>query len=130
MDIHKNKTTEEVKDYKDYQEISESDSEIYEFLDLHLEKEKIDSFSLGFSKLIIRKIDAKQQRSFNIKIYCCAIFLGLIGVPMLINLLDSEFTLMIFSTVLKYKLTFAFTIIGVILIQFVGKLRTYGKDII
>lgn len=129
MDILKNKITEELKENNDYQKISESDSEVYDLLDRHLQKENTDSFSLGFSNNIIRNIEAKQQRSFNIKIYSCAIFLGLMGIPLLINLFDSAFPLIIFSTVLKYKLTFAFIIICVILIQFGGKLLTYGKDI-
>jgi len=96
---------------------------------MNLVKDNTDSFSLGFSKNIIRKVEAKQQRRFNIKIYSLACFLVLMSIPLFINLLDSEFILTIFSTFLKYKLTSAFIIIAVILIQYGGQSLTYKKDI-
>lgn len=129
MDILRNKIIEELKGNNNYQEISEVDKDIYDFLDGNLEKKNTDSFSLGFSKNIIREIEVKQRRWFNIKIYSLAVLLGLMGIPLFINLLDSEFILMVFSTFQKYKLTSAFIIIAVVLVQFGGKLISYSKDI-
>lgn len=129
MDIPRNKTTEDLKENSNYQEMTETDSKIYDFLDSKLEKEDTDGFSLGFSRNIFRKIEAKQQRRFNVKIYGLISILVVMSIPLFINLLDSEFILMIFSTFLKYKLTSAFIIIAVILIQFGGKLLSYRKDI-
>ncbi|MDH6252370.1 hypothetical protein M2347_002097 [Chryseobacterium sp. H1D6B] len=127
MDIPRKKIIEEQKENNN--EISGLDSQVYDFLDSNLEKENTDSFSLGFSKNIIRKIEAKQQRRFNVKIYGLISILVVMSIPLFINLLDSEFILMIFSTFIKYKLTSAFIIIAVILIQFGGKSLSYKKDI-
>lgn len=129
MDIHRNKIIEELKGNNNYQEILEVDKDIYDFLDGNLEKKNTDSFSLGFSKNIIREIEVKQQRRLNIKMYALISILVLISIPLFINLLDSEFILMIFSTFQKYKLTSAFIIIAVALVQFCGKLISYSKDI-
>lgn len=129
MDIPRNKTTEDLKENSNYQEMTETDSKIYDFLDSKLEKEDTDGFSLGFSRNIFRKIEAKQQRRFNVKIYGLISILLVMSIPLFINLLDSEFILMIFSTFLKYKLTSAFIIIAVILIQFGGKLINSKIDI-
>lgn len=129
MDTPRKKITEELKGNNNYQEISEVDKDIYDFLDGNLEKKNTDSFSLGFSKNIIREIEVKQRRLFNVKIYSLAVLLGLMGIPLLINLIDSEFILMIFSTFQKYKLTSAFIIVAVTLVQFGGKLLSYRKDI-
>lgn len=129
MDTPRKNSIEEQKENNNYQEMSESDSEVYDFLDSNLEKENTDSFSLGFSKNIIREIEAKQQRGFNVKIYGLISILGVMSILLFINLLDSEFILMIFSTFLNYKLTSAFIIIAVILIQSGGKSLSYRKDI-
>lgn len=127
MDTHRNKIIEGQKE--SYNEISGLDSQVYDFLDSNLEKENTDGFSLGFPKNIIRKIEAKQQRRFNVKIYSLIFILVLLSIPFFITFLNKEFSLMILSTFLKYKLTSAFIIIAVILIQFGGKLLSYRKDI-
>jgi hypothetical protein len=129
MDTHRNKNTEDLKENNSYQEMSETDSKIYDFLDSKLEKEINNSFSLGFSKNIIRKIEAKQQRRFTIKIYCLISILLLMGIPLFISFLSTEFILMLFAVFLQNKFISVFLLVGVILIQSGGKLINLRKDI-
>lgn len=129
MDTHRNNIIKGQKESYNDQAISETDSKIYDFLDNNLEKEDTNSFSLGFSKSLIRKIEAKQQRRFNVKIYGLISILVVMSIPLFINLLDSEFILMIFSTFIKYKFVFCFLIIAVVLIQFGEKLINSKIDI-
>jgi hypothetical protein len=129
MDTHRNKNTEDLKEYNSYQEMSETDSKIYDFLDSKLEKEINDSFSLGFSRNIIRKIEAKQQRRFTIKIYCLISILLLMGIPLFISFLSTKFISMLFAVFLQNKFISIFLLVGVILIQSGGKLINLRKDI-
>ncbi|KFF02767.1 hypothetical protein [Chryseobacterium luteum] len=122
MDIPRKKNIEDLEENNSFQEI-------YDFLDSHLEKENSDGFSLGFSKNIIRKIEAKQQRRFNVKIYILISILMLMSIPMFVSFISSDFILMLFSVVSKYKFTFAFFIIAVILIQLGEKMINSRKDI-
>ncbi|WP_379963070.1 hypothetical protein [Epilithonimonas sp. UC225_85] len=128
MDTHRKRIIENQKENKNNQDISQPDSEIYDFLDSNLEKESVDSFSLGFSTNIVRKIEAKQQRRFNIKIYGLVSILALINIPLFIGLFNKEFILMLFLVLLQHKFTFAFFIIAFVLIQFGEKLITPKKD--
>ena len=128
MDIHRKKNIDDLKENNIYQEMSETDSKIYDLLDSHLEKEKTGSFSLGFSKNIIRKIEAKQQRRLNIKIYCLISFLVLMSIPLFISFLNTEFISMLFSTFLQNKFVFAFLLLGVILVQFGERLINLKTD--
>jgi len=130
MDIPNNKITEELRNNNDYLKTSEDDSQVYDYLDRHLEKVGTNSFSLEFSKNVLQIIEIKQQRLFKTKIYSCAIFFGLLAVSLLSFLLDSEFFMIISSTFLKYKFTAIFVILVVFSIQFGGKLMTHNKDII
>ena len=129
MDTHRKRIIENQKENKNNQDISQPDSEIYDFLDSNLEKESVDGFSLGFSSNIIRKIEAKQQRRFNVKIYGLISILALMSIPLFISFLNKDFILMLFSVLLKHKFTFAFLIIAVILIQFGEKLINPKKDL-
>jgi len=128
MDTHRKNSIEDQKENNSYQEISESDSEFYNFLNSNLEKENTDSFSLGFSKNIIRKIEAKQQRKLNLKIYSLISILLLISIPLFISFLNTEFISLLFTVFLQYKFVFAFLIFGVILIQFSERLIYIKKD--
>lgn len=128
MDTHRKNSIEDHKENNNYQEISESDSEFYNFLNSNLEKENTDSFSLGFSKNIIRKIEAKQQRKLNLKIYSLISILLLISIPLFISFLNTEFISLLFTVFLQYKFVFAFLIFGVILIQFSERLIYIKKD--
>nr|WP_314498484.1 hypothetical protein [uncultured Chryseobacterium sp.] len=112
-----------------YMESSKSDSELYDLLDSLLEKENTDCFSLGFSKNIIRKIEAKKQRGFNLKIYILISILAVVSIPLFVSFLNTEFISILFSVLLKYKFIFIFLVIMVILIQFGEKLLNPGKDI-
>jgi hypothetical protein len=129
MDTPRKKIIEDLKENNSFQEISETDSKIYDFLDSNLEKENADSFSLGFSKNIIRKIEAKQQRRFNLKIYSLVSFLVLISIPLFISFLSTEFISMLFAVFLQNKFIIVFLLVGVILIQLGGKLINLRKDI-
>lgn len=129
MGTHRKTIIENQKENKIAQDNSGPDSEIYDFLDSNLEKEGVDGFSLGFSRNIIRKIEAKQQRRFNVKIYGLISILALMSIPLFISFLNKDFILMLFSVLLKHKFTFAFLIIAVILIQFGEKLINPKKDL-
>jgi len=128
MDTPRKNSAEEQKANNNYQETSESDSEVYNFLDNYLEKENTDSFSLGFSKNIIREIEAKQQCRFNIKIYGLIFMLSLISIPLFISFISNELISMILTVFLQYKFIFAFFICGVILIQFSERLIYINRD--
>lgn len=129
MDIPRKKITGDLEKNNRLQEMSENDSKIYDLLDSHLEKENTDGFSLGFSKNIVRKIEAKQQRRFNLKIYGFISMLLLVSVPLFVSFLNTEFISMLCSVLLKHKLMFSFLIIAVILIQLGEKLINSKKDI-
>lgn len=129
MDIPRKKITGDLEKNNRFQEMSENDSKIYDLLDSHLEKENTDGFSLGFSKNIVRKIEAKQQRRFNLKIYGFISMLLLVSVPLFVSFLNTEFISMLCSVLLKHKLMFSFLIIAVILIQLGEKLINSKKDI-
>lgn len=129
MDIPKKRITEDVKESNNDQAISETDSKIYDFLDKHLEEANTDSFSLGFAKKIIQKIESKQQRQLNIKIYGLISVLLLISIPLFISFLNTEFILMLSSVLLRHKFIFCFLISVVILIQFGEKLINHKKDV-
>lgn len=128
MDTHRKNSIEDHKENNNYQEISESDSEFYNFLNSNLEKENADSFSLGFSKNIIRKIEAKQQRKLNLKVFSLILILLLISIPLFISFLNTEFISMLFTVFLQYKFVFSFLIFAVILIQFSERLIYIKKD--
>lgn len=129
MDTHRKKNIEDLKENNSYQDMSEADSKIYDFLDSHLEKENADGFSLGFSKNIIRKIEARQQRWFNIKIYSLISILVLMSVPLFIRFFSTDIVLLMTLVLLKYKFVFSFLIIAVVSIQFGEKLIGSKKDI-
>jgi hypothetical protein len=129
MGIPRKKIIEDLEKNNSFKEISEKDSKIYDLLDSHLEKENSDGFSLGFSKNTVRKIEAKQQRRFNLKIYGLISMLLLVSVPLFLSFLNTEFISMIFSVLLKHKFMFSFLIIAVILIQLCEKLINPKKDI-
>lgn len=122
MDIPRKKNIEDLEENNSFQEI-------YDFLDSNLEKENSDGFSLGFSKNIIRKIEVKQQRRFNVKIYCLVSFWVLVSIPLFISFLNTEFISMLFSVFLQNKFIVAFLLFGVILVQFGERLIRFKKDI-
>ena len=128
MDTHRKNSTEGQKEHNSYQEISKADQEIYDFLDRNFEKENTDGFSLGFSTNIIRKIESKQQRQLNIKIYGLIFVLSLISIPLFISFISNELISMILTVFLQYKFIFAFFICGVILIQFSERLIYINRD--
>jgi NADH:ubiquinone oxidoreductase subunit 2 (subunit N) len=120
MAINKNKIIEDLEENNE--SISAKDVNLYGLLYQGLEKKDMDGFSLGFSKNIIRKIEAKQQRRFNIKMYCLAFVLLLVGIPLFIGFLNKDLILLLVSTFLKYKFVIIFLLISVILIQFGDKI--------
>ena len=129
MDTPRKKITGDLEKNNRLQEMSENDSKIYDLMDSHLEKENADGFSLGFSKNIVRKIEAKQKRRFNLKIYILISLLLLVSVPLFLSFLNTEFISMLCSVLLKHKLMFSFLIIAVILIQLGEKFINSKKDI-
>lgn len=129
MDTPRKKITGDLEKNNRFHEMSENDSKIYDLMDSHLEKENADGFSLGFSKNIVRKIEAKQQRRFNLKIYILISLLLLVSVPLFLSFLNTEFISMLCSVLLKHKLMFSFLIIAVILIQLGEKFINSKKDI-
>lgn len=129
MDTPRKKITSDQEQNNSYCKISGSDSELYDFVDSNLKKENVDGFSLGFPKNIIRKIEAKQQRRFNQKIYCLISILVLMCIPFFLSFLTTEFIAVLFSLVLKYKFVFTFLIIIVISIQYGEKFINAKKDL-
>lgn len=127
MDIPKKKITKHLKENNSYKEMSETESATYRILDSHLENENADGFSLGFSKNIVRKIEAKQQRRFSLKIYGLISMLLLLSVPLFLSFLNTEFISMLCLVFLKHKFMFSFLIIAVILIQLGEKLINSKK---
>jgi len=128
MDTPRKKIIADQKENNSYQEISEADQEIYDFLDMNFVKDNTDSFSSGFSNNIIRKIESKQQRKFNLKIYALISILLLISIPLFMSFLNNDLFSMISTVVKQNKFIIAFLICGVILIQFSERLIYMKKD--
>jgi len=101
--------------------ISESDLKTYELLFNSLEKPQEKGFSLGFSNHIIRKIEAKQQRKFNLKIYSLFSVLLLMGLIFLSIFFSKDQMKMLFSIFLEYKFAVIFLLVMVISIQLSNK---------
>ena len=129
MDTHRKNSTEGQKEHNSYQEISKADQEIYDFLDRSFEKENTDGFSFGFSKIITRKIEAKQQRRFNIKIWVLVSVLVLSSIPIFISFLNTEVISMLFSVFLQNIFIVAFLLFGVFLVQFGDRFTLFKKNI-
>ncbi|WP_100074544.1 hypothetical protein [Chryseobacterium camelliae] len=129
MDIPKKKISKDQKENTANQQISEVDSEIYDFLDSELEKGNPNGFSSGFSKNIIRKIETKQQRKLNIKMYTLISILVLISISLLISFLNTEFISMLCTVFLHYRFLSIFFLVTVVLIQFGERLINARKGI-
>lgn len=128
MDIPRKNNINDQKEISTYQKISEADSKIYDFLNRNFDKENTNSFSLGFSKNIIRKIEARQKRRLNVKLYSLVAILVLISIPLFMSFLNNEIISMIYTVFLQYKFIFSFLICGVILIQYSERLIDIKKD--
>ncbi|ANF52127.1 hypothetical protein A0O34_17100 [Chryseobacterium glaciei] len=124
MDTNKDKKTQNfIDDQENYNE-SENDFNISEILNNSLKNSSDKGFSLGFSNQIIRKIEAKQQRKFNLKMYSLFSLLVVIGLGFLAVLFSEDQFLMMISLFLKYKFIILFSLITVILIQISSRLLT------
>lgn len=117
MDTNRNKITEKLTKNNGFQEFTENDLDFEDFLYKNLEQDNIDGFSLGFSKNIIRKIEAKQQRRFNFKIYFLFGILLLISIPFFIIFFNKDAVSLWVFTFLKYKFAMIFLLASVIFIQ-------------
>ncbi len=122
MDTPKNKLTVNFAKSAEIKDHSENIPDLDALLTKNLVKENTEGFSLGFSNHLIRKIEVKQQRQLNVKLYCLAGSLLLICIPLLISFVNSDWILSLFSLFLKHKFLFAFSVAAVILIQFGEKL--------
>ncbi|GAA5083087.1 hypothetical protein GCM10023210_01220 [Chryseobacterium ginsengisoli] len=106
-----------INDQENYNELSESELKTYEILDGSLKKGSEKGFSLGFSIHIIKKIEAKKQRRFNIKLYALFSVILLMSFAFLITFFNQDQFLMMSSLFLEYKFIVLFLLLAVILIQ-------------
>ncbi|SDR02211.1 hypothetical protein SAMN05421664_3151 [Chryseobacterium soldanellicola] len=126
MDTNKkNKTLPD--DQENYNELSESELKIYEILYDALEKAPENGFSLGFQNQIIRKIEVKQQRKFNIKVYALFSIILLMAVVFLTTFFNQDQFSMMFSMFLEYKFIAAFLLLTVILIQLSSRFMIFKE---
>lgn len=117
MDTNKDKKTNNfIADQKNQDEF-EKDLLGFDILNDSLKKPSEKGFSLGFSTHIIRKIEAKQQRQFNLKIYSLLAVILLMSLVLLITLFNEDQLSMMFSLFFKYKFIILFTLIAVSLVQ-------------
>ncbi|PIF46392.1 hypothetical protein CLU96_3423 [Chryseobacterium sp. 52] len=128
MDTHKDKMIQNIfDDQKDVEEMSEKDLTIYEMVYKSAEKKPDTGFSLGFSTKIIRKIETRQQRQFNLKLYAlCSVLLILCLGFMFVFFSEDQFSMM-FSMVLHYKYMVIFFLFAVISIQVASRFLTIKK---
>jgi hypothetical protein len=116
MDINKkNQTLPD--NQENYNELSESELKIYEILDESLKKTSEKSFSLGFSIQIIKKIEARQQRRFNIKVYALFSVILLMCLAFLTTFFNQDQFSMMLSIFLEYKFIILFLLSAVVFIQ-------------
>ena len=124
MDTNKDKKTQNlIDDQENYNEF-EKDLLGFNILNDSLKKPSEKGFSLGFSTQIIRKIEVKQQRKFNLKMYSLFSLLVVIGLGFSAVLFSEDQFLMMLSLFLKYKFMILFSLIIVILIQISSCLLT------
>lgn len=124
MDTNKDKKTNNfIDDQENYNEF-EKDLLGFDIINNSLKKPSEKGFSLGFSTQIIRKIEVKQQRKFNLKMYSLFSLLVIIGLGFLAVLFSEDQFLMMISLFLKYKFIILFSLITVILIQISSRLLT------
>ncbi|SHL34071.1 hypothetical protein [Chryseobacterium polytrichastri] len=117
MDTNKDKKTNNfIADQKNHDEF-EKDLLGFDILNDSLKKPSEKGFSLGFSTHIIRKIEVKQQRQFNLKIYSLLAVILLMSLVLLITLFNEDQLSMMFSLFFKYKFIILFTLIAVSLVQ-------------
>lgn len=98
-------------------DLLEKNLEADQFLLDVLRRSTDKGFSLGFTNQIIKKIAAKQQRRFIIKLYAVFSLLVLIGMGFSSLLFDQEQVTMVFSMFAEYKFIILFIIITVGLVQ-------------
>ncbi|GAA4162139.1 hypothetical protein GCM10022217_29030 [Chryseobacterium ginsenosidimutans] len=116
MDINKKNQTL-LNGQENYNELSESELKTYEILDESLKKTSEKGFSLGFSIQIIKKIEAKQQRRFNIKVYALFSVILLMCLAFLVTFFNQDQFSMMFSIFLEYKFIVLFLLSAVVFIQ-------------
>lgn len=124
MDTNKDKKTQSLFDDQENYNEFEKDLLGFNILNDSLKKSSEKGFSLGFPTQIIRKIEAKQQRKFNLKMYSLFSLLVIIGLGFLAVLFSEDQFLMMISLFLKYKFMILFSLIIVILIQISSRLLT------
>lgn len=98
-------------------DLLEKNLEADQFLLDVLRRSTDKGFSLGFTNHIIKKIAAKQQRRFIIKLYALFSLLVLIGMGFSSLLFDQEQVTVVFSMFAEYKFIILFIIITVGLVQ-------------
>lgn len=122
MDTNKDKKRQNLIDEQENYNESESDFNISEILNNSLKNSSEKGFSLGFSTQIIRKIEVKQQRKFNLKMYSLFSLLVVIGLGFSAVLFSEDQFLMMISLFLKYKFIILFSLIMVSLVQIGNRL--------
>lgn len=123
MDTNKDKIIQDFLDHKENTiDIPESELKTYQFIYNALEKPVEKGFSLGFSKKIIRQIEAKQQRKFNIKMYSLLSVLLIFGLGFSTIFFSEDQVSILFSMFLKYKFIILFLLTIVSLIQLFSRL--------
>ncbi|MEY8760334.1 hypothetical protein [Chryseobacterium tongliaoense] len=112
---------------EDQQEISENDLKMYDLIDTILEKKQDAGFPLGFSDKIIQKIEARQERRFNLKLSILFSVLLIVGLGFLFTFFsENQFPIMT-STFLKYKFMVIFILFMVISVQLSSRFSALKK---
>ncbi|MDH6254304.1 hypothetical protein M2347_004031 [Chryseobacterium sp. H1D6B] len=128
MDTSKDKIIQNFLDEQEtHPDVPESDLKAYQFIYDALEKPLDKGFSLGFPSQIIRKIEAKQQRRFNLKIYSLFSLLLVMSLGFSAVFFSGEQFSALFSIFLKYKFIVLFFLAVVISVQLCSRFLTAEK---
>lgn len=118
MDTNKDKINQKITDdQKDFTELSDNDLNIYGMVYHSLEQKPDAGFPLGFSDTIIRKIEMKQQRQFNLKLYVLFSVLLVMCVGFLSAFLSEDQCSMMIATAMKHKYIILFSVFIVTSLQ-------------
>ncbi|WP_223605458.1 hypothetical protein [Chryseobacterium sp. OSA05B] len=128
MDTHKDKIIQKIiDDQKDFQELSGNDLNLYGMIYQSLEQKPDAGFPLGFSGTIIRKIEMKKQRQFNLKLYALFSVLLVMCLGFLFTFFSRDQLSVMISTVIEHKYMILFFVFIVTSIQLASHFFTIKK---
>ncbi|HCA09284.1 hypothetical protein [Chryseobacterium sp.] len=128
MDTHKDKIIQKIiDDQQDFQEISENDLNIYGLLYHSLEQKPDAGFPLGFSDTVIRKIEMKKQRQFNLKLYALFSVVLVMCLGFLFTFFSEDQFSMMISTAMEHKYIILFFVFIITSLQLASHFFTIKK---